>query len=64
MGKVVGSDGISIEIWKYLGDVGVCSLANLFNKIFSVSKMLNEWRRSNLIPIYKNKGDIQNCTNY
>jgi len=26
--------------------------------------MSDEWRRSTLIPIYKNKGDIQSCTNY
>jgi uncharacterized Zn finger protein len=26
--------------------------------------MPDEWRRSILVPIFKNKGDIQNCTNY
>ena len=26
--------------------------------------MSNEWRKSTLVPIYKNKGDIQNCENY
>ena len=26
--------------------------------------MPDEWRRSILVPIYKNKGDIQSCTNY
>jgi len=26
--------------------------------------MSDEWRRSTLIPIYKNRGDIQNCANY
>ncbi|KAL5195329.1 putative serine/threonine-protein kinase [Glycine soja] len=26
--------------------------------------MPEEWRRSTLVPIYKNKGDIQNCANY
>jgi len=25
--------------------------------------MSDEWRRSTLIPIYKNKGDIQSCAN-
>ena len=27
-------------------------------------KMPNEWRRSVVVPICKNKEDIQNCTNY
>ena len=26
--------------------------------------MLDEWRKSFIVPIYKNKGDIQDCTNY
>jgi hypothetical protein len=26
--------------------------------------MPSEWRISTLIPIYENKSDIQNCTNY
>jgi len=26
--------------------------------------MLNEWRKSILVPLYKNKGDIQSCLNY
>ena len=29
-----------------------------------LAKMPDEWRRSILVPIYKNKGDIQSCTNY
>ena len=26
--------------------------------------MSEEWRRSILVPIFKNKGDVQSCTNY
>ncbi|CAN6305897.1 unnamed protein product, partial [Urochloa humidicola] len=28
------------------------------------NKMPEEWRRSILVPIFKNKGDVQSCTNY
>jgi hypothetical protein len=39
-------------------------LTKLFNTIFWSNKMSDEWRRSILVPIFKNKGDIQSCTNY
>ena len=63
-GKIVGLDEISIEVWKCLGDVGLCLLTNLCNQILSVNKMPSKWSRSTLIPISKNKGDIQWCTNF
>ena len=40
MGKFLGPNEIPFETWKCLGDVGVCWLKNLFNKILSVNKML------------------------
>jgi hypothetical protein len=38
----------------------------LFNGdlIFQANKMPEEWSRSILVPIFKNKGDVQSCTNY
>ena len=37
---------------------------NLFNKIWLTKKMPNEWRKSTIVPLYKNNGDIQSCSNY
>ena len=62
--KAVGPDDIPIEAWKCLGKVGITWLTNLFNLIMKTKKMPNQWRKSVLIPLYKNKGDIQNCSNY
>ena len=62
--RTLGSDGIPIEAWKCLGDVSVSWLMDFFNKIIVTKKMLDEWRKSILVHIYKNKGDIQSCTNY
>ena len=62
--KVVGSDGIPIEVWRCLEEMGVRWLTNLFNKIWLTKKMSNEWRKSTLIPLYKNNGDIQSCSSY
>jgi hypothetical protein len=63
-GKALGSDDILIEVWRCLGDIAIVWLTKLFNIIFRSNKMPDEWRRSILIPIFKNKGDIQSCTNY
>ena len=64
MGKAAGPDGIPIEVWKTLGDMEIRWLTKLFNKIWRHGKMPDAWRKSTIVPIYKNKGDIQNCSNY
>jgi hypothetical protein len=63
-GKTMGPDGIPIKVWKSFGDVAIVWLTKLFNLIFRPNKMSDEWRRSILVPIFKNKGDVQSCTNY
>ena len=63
-GKAVGPDDIPAEVWKYLGDEGISFLQRLFNRIQSTGKMPDEWRCSIVVPIYKNKGDPQDCGNY
>jgi hypothetical protein len=63
-GKALGPNDIPIEVWRCLGDITIVWLTKLFNTIFRSNKMSDEWRRSILVPIFKNKGDIQSCTNY
>ncbi|XP_071729194.1 uncharacterized protein [Rutidosis leptorrhynchoides] len=62
--KAVGPDQIPIEAWRCLGGDGVRWLTNLFNTTFRSAKMPMEWRLNEVIPIYKNKGDAQICSNY
>ncbi|GJW50259.1 retrovirus-related pol polyprotein LINE-1, partial [Tanacetum coccineum] len=62
--KAVGPDEILIEAWRCLGGEGVRWLTILFNKTFLRVKMPEEWRLREVIPIYKNKGDAQTCSNY
>jgi len=62
--KAIGTDGIPIKVWRCLGEMEVGWLTNLFNKIWLTKKMPNEWRKSTLVPLYENKGDIQSCSNY
>ena len=62
--KAVGPNELPIEVWKCMGEMGIKFLTKLFNRILMGEQMPEEWRRSVLIPIYKNKGDAQCCGNY
>jgi hypothetical protein len=55
VGKAVGPDDIPIKVWRCLGDLAIVWLTKMFNNIYRSNKMPEEWRRSILIPIYKNK---------
>ena len=63
-GKAQGPDDIPVEAWIALGNIGVELLVNFFNRLLRGEKMLDEWRRSVLVPLYKGKGDIKECGNY
>ena len=63
-GKVTGPDNLPVEVWKSLGRTGVNFLKEALNKITDEEKIPDIWRKSILIPIYNNKGDIMNCGNY
>ncbi|XP_019228557.1 PREDICTED: uncharacterized protein LOC109209697 [Nicotiana attenuata] len=64
MGKAIGPDKIPEEFWKSVGKAGLEWLTRLFNVIFRMKKMPEEWRWITMVLVYKNKGDIQNCNNY
>ena len=58
-GKMVGPDELPVEVWKCIGEMGIEFLTRLFNKLLVGERIPEEWRRSVLIPIYKNKRDAQ-----
>ncbi|XP_060809063.1 uncharacterized protein LOC106136266 [Amyelois transitella] len=62
--KATGPDEIPAELWKSMGDIGIAWLTKLFNEILITTKVPDMWRSSNLIPFYKNKGDVADCGNY
>ncbi|KAF3675031.1 La-related protein 6A [Capsicum annuum] len=63
-GRATGPDEIPVDFWKFSGEAGLRWLTGLFNGIFKMAKMPEAWRWSTMIPLYKNKGDIQSCNNY
>ncbi|XP_066947089.1 uncharacterized protein [Macrobrachium rosenbergii] len=63
-GEAIGPDGIPAEVWKSLGEKGIDMLWDLAQKICSQEKIPKECRESFIVPIYKEKDDIQDCANY
>ena len=59
-----GPDEIPAEAWKSLGEQGIDLLWVLMRKIFEKERMPEQWRESIIVPVYKEKGDIQDCSNY
>ena len=63
-GKAREMDLIPVEVWKCLGEEGIDMLWDLMQGIYEQQKISTEWRDSEIIHIYKEKGDIQDCGNY
>ncbi len=63
-GKAVGPDEIPVEAWRCVGETAVKFLTRLSNKILESESIPEEWRRSVLVSIYRNKEDVQYCNNY
>lgn len=53
-----------MEVWKCMGEEGTFRLMESFNVIHKSKRMLNKWRKSTLVPMYKNKCAVQSCENY
>nr|XP_027223650.1 uncharacterized protein LOC113815833 [Penaeus vannamei] len=63
-GKAVGPDSIPVDAWRILEKLVVTWLTRLFNKFLVGEKMPEKWRKSVLVPIFKNKGDVQSGSSY
>ena len=57
-------DWIPVEVWKCLGEEGIDMLWNLMQGICEQEKIATVWIDSVIIPIYKDKGDMQDCGHY
>lgn len=42
----------------------ILNVTKAFQPVNNESKMPNIWNKSLLVPIYKNKGDLQKCEHY
>ncbi|EYC46334.1 hypothetical protein Y032_0401g787 [Ancylostoma ceylanicum] len=64
VGKAPGPDGIPMEAWRSLGELGLQWLTKFFNNITRSAKIPEAWKDSIIVPIFKRKGDVMDCANY
>ena len=54
--KAVGPDELPVEVWKWMGKMGIKFLARLFNRLLMGERMPEEWRGVCLSQSIKTKG--------
>uniref|UniRef100_A0A183GIV8 Reverse transcriptase domain-containing protein n=1 Tax=Heligmosomoides polygyrus TaxID=6339 RepID=A0A183GIV8_HELPZ len=64
LGKAAGPDGVSVDAWKVLGDLGIDWLTQFLNRITKEGKMPDDWRNNTIVSIFRQKGDASECSNY
>ena len=62
--KAPGKDGITTELLQGGGETVVKGMHTLVTKIQQEEEIPEDWAKSTIVPIYKRKGDPQDCKNY
>jgi len=62
-GKAAGPDGVHSELLKHAGEEFLTELHDLFLECWRAEDVPQSWKNSNLVYIYKNKGDKSVCGN-
>ena len=63
-GKAAGCSAISTDMIKVLEESGLNMMQEMLNCVWEEEKMPEDWKKSEIIPIYKQKGDPLECGNY
>ena len=63
-GKAPGCPGLPIDLIKHLGESGVDMMHEILKRVWEEEQMPEEWKKSEIDPIYKQKGDPLECGNF
>ena len=63
-GKASGPSEVTSELLKALGEDGEICMWSLLKEIWEKEKIPDDWRKSTIVPLFKQKGDILECGNY
>ena len=63
-GKAPGICGIHVELLKAGGNALLVSLHAVLCSVWNTGIIPTDWKRSLVFPLWKGKGDHQDCSNY
>ena len=64
LGKAARPSKVNVEMIIASGKIGIVVLMKLCQQVLDGKGMPEEWKTSALVPIFKRKGDIMNCSAY
>ena len=63
-GKAPGPSEVSLQLIAASGGVGIQVMSEICQKVLDGFGVPDEWALSIVVPIFKGKGDIRNCSCY
>ena len=63
-GKATGCSGLGVDLIKHLGESGIDMMHEILKRVWEEEKMPEEWEKSEIVPIFKQKGDPLDCGNF
>ena len=63
-GKAPECSGLLIDLIKHLGESGVDMMHEILKRVWEEEQMREEWKKSEIVPIYKQKRDPLECGNF
>ena len=63
-GKVACCSGLPIDLIKHLGESGVDMMHEILKRVWEEEQMPEEWKKGEIVRIYKQKGDPLECGNF
>src|SRR5208282_6132342 len=64
VGKAAGPTGLVSEMLTASGETGISWLTDVFNAIVKEGRIPADWKKSWMISVYKDKGDVLECGSY
>ena len=62
--KAAGPTGVTADLLEVVGEDCVRRLMDVANGLLGGARMPESWRRSDLLPLHKGKGDTRSCSSY